>query len=202
MTNFLIEHPKCVFIHIPKTGGSSIRRGFFEGNYKKTAKGKIPLLWRRYYKFAFVRNPYTRFLSCYRMFRWGMDKTKWNNMIDEGLTFERFMEIARDDSIDIWKRDTYEEKLRHHAIPQTHPDNCLEYADFVGRFENLNEDFKKVCDHLGIEGELPHLNISGGKKKDDVVLTDEIIEFIQDYYAEDFKQLNYDPNPDSFLKGC
>ena len=199
MTNFLIEKPKCVFIHIPKTGGSSIRRGSFEGNYKKTAKGKVPFMWRRFYKFAFVRDPYDRFISCYRMFRWGMEKTKWNNMVNEDLTFERFIEIARDDSIDIWRRKSYEEKLRHHAIPQTHPDNCLDFADFVGRFENLEADFKKVCDYLKIEGELPHLNTSVARQKEPIELNESIIGFIQDFYREDFERLGYDPDPKHFL---
>jgi len=200
MTNFLIEKPKCVFIHIPKTGGSSIRRGFFEGNYKKTAKGKIPFLWRRLYKFAFVRDPYDRFASCYRMFRWGMEKTKWTNMTNEDLTFERFIEIVKDDAVDIWRRKTYEEKLKHHAIPQTHPDNCLEHADFVGRFENFRDDFKKVCNHLGIEGELPHLNVSTSRQKEPIAYDSTIIEFIQDYYEADFERLGYDPDPKRVLE--
>jgi hypothetical protein len=194
MYNFLINDPRCVFIHIPKTGGASIRRGFFEGKHDKKAKGKIPFLWRRYYKFAFVRDPYTRFLSCYKMFRWGMERTKWVGFEREDLTLERFIAIAGDESIDVWNRKTFEGKLRHHAVPQTHPDNCLREADFVGRFENLREDFAKVCAHLGIEGQLPHLNKSVSERQQTVELTDEAIAFIRAFYAEDFARLGYDPD--------
>lgn len=31
MSTFLLKNPDCVFIHIPKTGGSSIRKGVWTG---------------------------------------------------------------------------------------------------------------------------------------------------------------------------
>ena len=35
MPLFFIQKPKCVFAHIPKTGGHSIRNLFFEGDAGK-----------------------------------------------------------------------------------------------------------------------------------------------------------------------
>jgi hypothetical protein len=34
MSNFLLRNPDCVFIHIPKTGGSSIRNGLWLSRYE------------------------------------------------------------------------------------------------------------------------------------------------------------------------
>lgn len=155
----------------------------------------MPWLWRKHYKFAFVRDPFTRFCSCYRMFRWGMEETRWNNVVKSDLTMDRFIEIARDDSIDIWTRKTFEEKLRHHAIPQTHPDNCLNWADFVGRFERLEEDFAKVCADLSFDGKLPHKNNSVTKAREPLIIDEKAAAFIVDYYRKDFEELGYDSDP-------
>ena len=35
--------------------------------------------------------------------------------------------------------------------------------DFVGRFENLDQDFAHVCSELGIENKLQHLNKTKNK---------------------------------------
>jgi hypothetical protein len=49
-------------------------------------------------------------------------------------------------------------RIRHHTIPMSHPYNCLHGADFIGRYENLAEDFTIVADRLGITDPLPKLN--------------------------------------------
>jgi len=32
------------------------------------------------------------------------------------------------------------------------------HFDFIGRYERLHQDFQTVCDRIGIEGSLPHVN--------------------------------------------
>jgi hypothetical protein len=49
-------------------------------------------------------------------------------------------------------------RIRHHTIPMSHTYNCLHGADFIGRYENLAEDFTIVADRLGITDPLPKLN--------------------------------------------
>jgi len=115
----------------------------------------IPVEWEKYFKFAFIRNPYERIISVWQMFDG-----------ENQFSFADFLKIVIDDSIDYHEQSgpNYEhpyskEKIRHHSIPMLHPYNSLDSADFIGRFENLQKDFNKICDKLNIEQQkLPHLN--------------------------------------------
>jgi len=71
----MISHElKCIFIHIPRTAGSSIERALINDDWwnvdRKTkhlianqAKKLYSEYWNDYFKFSFVRDPYSRMLS-------------------------------------------------------------------------------------------------------------------------------------------
>jgi sulfotransferase famil protein len=60
----------CIFIHIPKTGGKSVQR-FFRTNWQnhkdisRYAQELDPRIFKSYYKFTVVRNPWDRIVSDY-----------------------------------------------------------------------------------------------------------------------------------------
>lgn len=194
MAVFLIKNPRAVFIHIPKTGGASIRRGFFENNVEGPTHGSIPPEWEELFKFAFVRNPYDRIVSAWKMFAGGMENSVWKHPSDEaGIDLKSFLQIAMDESIPFdGNRTTTKRKIRHHAIPQSHPFNCLQYADFVGRFENLKTDFKTVCERLEISGEgLPHWNRSQRSSDFMQYFDEETLTIVNSYFADDFERWDY-----------
>lgn len=196
MAVFLVRKPKCVFIHIPKTGGASIRRGFFQDEVDGPKQGFVPVGWLKHFKFAFVRHPHDRLISAWKMFSLGMDNTVWEQPDKyRGISLPEFMDVVVDESIGFGaKRRTAEEKIRHHTIPQTHPFNCLHYADFIGRFESLENDFAKVCARLGIEfSGLPNMNQSRDEARMETAIDDATRQRISQYYADDFKKLNYRP---------
>lgn len=158
MSIFLLKNPDCVLIHIPKTGGTSIRKGLWKKNYEGPAFGRVPEDWRRHFKFAFVRHPLDRMVSAYKMFSQGaVGDAEWSLPKDaRPLTFVEFVDIVTDESIIFdERRFTFEERIRHHAIPQTHPFNALDEADFVGRYETLDEDFRKVAARVASPGTCP-----------------------------------------------
>ena len=146
------------------------------------------------FKYAFVRNPYDRVVSAWKMFADGMDNSVWELPEDErGLTLKRFLEIATDESIAFdGKRETTGQKIRHHAIPQTHPFNCLEHADFVGRFEHLTRDFARVCERLEFEcDDLPHWNRTDRVSDFMQYFDAETLRIVEQFYADDFAKLEY-----------
>lgn len=104
-----------------------------------------------YYKFSFVRNPWSRLVSEYR----------YRNFIShknfKDFVMNKLPAPGRDD------------KYRH-IMPQTNmlydeAGNLL--VDFVGKFERLQHDFDQVCKHLGFEdSSLPHVNSSDKKSRE------------------------------------
>lgn len=153
MPAFLIRQPLCVFIHNPKTGGNSIRNDFFKGDFDGPSFDGIPHAWMPHFKFAFVRNPFDRLISAWKMFSEGLQNTWWKYPRDgrQGITLSAFLEIVTDESIGYGPDETtFERRIRNHTLPQTHPYYFLQLADFIGRFEQLQQDFDVVCRRLGI----------------------------------------------------
>jgi hypothetical protein len=193
MSNFLLHEPEAVLIHIPKTGGTSIRNGVWEKRYEGPVFGVIPGAWQGLYKFAFVRHPCDRLISAWRMFTDGTMTMPGQPFAMETrqLDLAAFIDIVIDDSI-IYdeRRSTFAERIRHHTIPQTHPFNCLGHADFIGRYENLDADFRHVCKVLGVDAELPRMHFTTrGLWRE--YMDDADIARCREFYRDDFAQFGY-----------
>jgi chondroitin 4-sulfotransferase 11 len=130
---------------------------------KEQLLGGLDEEYRDHFKFAFVRNPWDRLVSChFEKFTCknapGL-KTPGGVELYAGMPFAEFVEAV-------------------HAIPDEdanphfrsqHMTVCCPggrvMADFVGRFENLREDFAVVAEKIGApELELPHQLKSPNRK--------------------------------------
>lgn len=189
MSNFYLHQYDCVFIHIPKTGGLSIRRGFFDKQYMGPWFGRIPKRHRHCFSFCFVRNPYDRLISA-----WKMLTRDWQKLPQ--LTLHEFLNIVTDENIPFRSGNTvkkYHESVRHHTIPQTHPFNCLHLSKYVGRYENLEADFKIVCSKINCEFKpLPIINQSQFDNNYMQYFDRDTLKIVNKYYLKDFQELNYD----------
>lgn len=217
MSVFLLSDPDAVFIHIPKTAGRSIRVGAWEGRYQGPVRGAIPSEWAGYFKFAFARHPIDRLISAWLMFSEGRTlvpqmrqskllalvgikhsrlKMKSHAPLFPGISLSNFLDIAMDETIgfDEGSRGIRKRKavLRRHAIPQTHPYNCIDAADFVGRFERLNEDIGVINARLGSALVLPVTNKTRSAPEWRSQFTPELLERAIAYYREDFDRFGYE----------
>ncbi len=156
---YLINFSKIIFIHINKTGGSSIEKalGLPLQKHLTALEFRNKLGKKKYnkrFKFAFIRNPYDKVVSqySYRFIR------NAQNLQSDNISFEE------------WIKLTFIDKNPIYRIPDNMYDPQLDWVadengniivDFIGRFESLNEDFNKVCEKIGVKGKnLPHLRKS------------------------------------------
>ncbi|MFT4800723.1 sulfotransferase family 2 domain-containing protein [Patiriisocius sp. Uisw_047] len=195
MGAFTIEGYNCVFIHIPKTAGTSIRRGVFKNEVEGPYFNTVPEGWEDKFSFAFVRNPYDRMISAWKMFSGGMIDTKWGHKDKDalnGISLMDFLKIATDESIDHHKRDTIYNVLRHHTIPQTSPYHCIQFADFIGKFENLESDFALISNKIGLKDySFNHLNKTARNSYKEYY-NEESFEFVTKNYREEIEQFGYE----------
>jgi hypothetical protein len=182
----MISHKhKIIFVHIPKTAGSSIN-SFFHPNVKfhfkisdydrlfgwcpkrrihmqhATSKQLLETeliseeVWNSYYKFSFIRNPWDR---AYSDFLWIKNFAKVRGSFEEYLNCKgKFKSILTDNS-----NNSY---LGDHVLKQSVFFNLKgKYAlDFVGRFEFFSEDIKKILNEVNITEHF-NMNLNKSKKK-------------------------------------
>lgn len=165
------EH-RCIFIHIPRTGGTSIENviwpgerseadlwmGFVSKYRNKYQTGGLQHLlasqvreevgreiFDSYFKFAFVRNPWDKAVSQYMLTRKREDLRDYIGMAPDD-SFKRYLEL-------IARREHVQWAPQHRFI---FGEDGERLVDFVGRFERLEEDAAYVFSQLGITAALGH----------------------------------------------
>lgn len=200
---------KFAFVAVPKTGSQAVRqflRPFLQvGDWEQSVFDTprffpvprlarighghlkisevqpflLPGMWRDFYSFAIIRNPFDRFLSFCNFF-----------YPDE---------MARtDDPIALMKKIIGDPKGRHHVLMQPQhrfleDENGDLAVSFVGRYEHLQRDIKTICERL----DLPFIELERINASDRMPLTRsfdrELEEMVIDNYRLDFENFGYDP---------
>lgn len=173
----ICHHYKCLFVHIPKNAGQSIEHIFLDA-LGLTWETHAPLLLRPnsvrelgpprlahlkiheylkykyvsqemfsdYFKFSFIRNPWDRFVSIYK------------NHYYQG-PFKKFLFSVFYKKI--WEKDYWFVGPQYEFISDENANVCV---DFLGRFENIEDDFSKVRQKIGLSlNNLPHKNRSANR---------------------------------------
>lgn len=136
--------------------------------------------WDEYFTFGFVRHPYSHFLSVYLYL-------KKHNAI-AAADFRTYAAMQRDtaySALTDWNFRGLYDRI-------SDPDGNV-IIDFVGRFENIENDWKHVAEKIGMPGlQLVHINQSGeqGPRVEDFY-TDFERRIVQDLYHRDFEKLGY-----------
>ncbi len=178
--------PTALFIHISKTGGSSIatapfiiKQGSPEADPRIAVKDNNLKL-----SFAFVRNPYTRFTSA--VFNHGYTTPEKFN---EWVMGEFMQNYAQKFQSWEWQEIIPQHKYLFKRNEETGEQET--HVDYIGKLENIESDWKELCKELGEEWELPHINKN--KYPDhEKYLTPEIKGIIASVYAHDFNLLGYE----------
>ncbi len=186
-----------IFIHITKTAGTSVARTLNfnkpkQNNIKKhhTTKEIVALVgennYHRAYKFCFVRNPWARLLS---YFWFKKNKTEhFDNYLYKPYTdFNEWLfsyEFERALNLDY-------HLARNQVDWITSPNGQIE-VNFIGRFENLEEDFRKVCGKIKVGNlELKQLNTASSVLDYRKTYSTEAVKKVEQIYNRDIDYFGY-----------
>jgi len=197
----LVNHQyKFLFVHIQKTAGSSITGKLLSlpgtvriANQHSFVSHVDMSPYRNYYKFCFVRNPWDRLVSWWNMMESKGDHNDFSHYLLKAGDFNAFLSRTAiiNETMGNDKLLTYYPKsIAFNQLDYITGTDGLVSVDFVGRFENLRDDFKAVCEHLGIPFSLPHMN-KGKQAKYWNYYTDESREKVRQLYKRDIDYFNY-----------
>ena len=157
------DNRKLVFVHIQKTGGSTVTRLLEEkvpDVYKLGARhefaneGRKKLRgWDDYFKFAFVRNPWDRLVSWYSMIVRAQStgnrswNALWSYVYNNSSTFEEFI---RNCSGEVEVEDGVFYSFAYNQLDYLTDERGNLLVDFIGRLETFEDDMREVADTVGM----------------------------------------------------
>jgi len=186
------SHENIMWFTTPKTGTRSLHALFKECNMKFPGEKHqtLPEDHQTYFKFTFVRNPWSRILSTYQ------DKVvhQWSDSYPEEehrWRIKKYMKYAGKDFK--YFINNFDVNIDRHTMPQEwlFP---IDKIDFIGRFENLQQDFDTICDKIGIPRQkLPHKNKTKHNHKHYTeYYDDETRQIVAEKYAKDIEYFGYE----------
>ena len=197
-------NPDALFVHIPKTAGTSILRlfGFRTGHVPVTRYYS----WdheraRRAYKFTFVRNPWLRTRSGYFFLRSEYGKLEAIQSPDANQKYRKNWikrHVLKADTFEDFVLSLREESTRRAVLrfyifrPQIDwirpPGSKNHLMDFVGRTEHLGSDVERLRSIFGLNGALEHHRATPNQPAQ---FNSEMVGIIGDLYEEDILEFQY-----------
>jgi len=136
-------------------------------------------IYRDYFKFSFVRNPYDKIVSAYH--------TPWVHSVNE--SFRDFALSLKPGGkrycVDLLNREL------NHMVPWTRMFDARE-LDFIGRFENIENDIQYIFKNIRIPYcKLRVVNKSARKKNYRNYYDEETKHIVTELFKEDLEYFNY-----------
>lgn len=203
----MISHThRCIFVHIPKCGGTSIEdviwpeprtpsdlwMGFTSKYHNKHQTGGLQHLlvkqireevgekvFHEYFKFTIVRNPWDKAISQFFYMRQRPDLREYIGMKEED-SFKVYLQLTEKKLHVQWEKQ--------HKFLQD--DNGKMLVDYVGRLERMQQDAANIFERIGIQAEIPHVNATRHKHYSEYY-DDESKEMVGEMYKEDIEFLHY-----------
>ena len=135
-------------------------------------------VWRDYFKFACVRNPYDRFVSVCAM----LNRRNPDYRGRETAFMKRAIQVRR---------------FQQRALVRPQRDMLVDDAgelgmDFIGRYESLQQSFGEACRRIGIpEQRLARSNATDHRDYA-TYYDDELLRLVTDFYRPDFNNFDYE----------
>lgn len=186
---------KCIFIHVPKAAGESVETALMgrpnwekdDPNYaslnlpKDSVVGdnkhytieqwKNHICFEAYFKFSFVRNPWS---AAYSFYQYRKKRDQFNH---------NFNDWVRLINPKFWKE--FLSPLKYLLI------NNKEGVDFIGKFEDIEADWDYICYRLSINIQLPHANKSQNSSGYSQYYNNNSRDIVYKHLKQDIDYFNY-----------
>ncbi|MEO0398451.1 MAG: sulfotransferase family 2 domain-containing protein [Pseudomonadota bacterium] len=203
----MISHKyRCIFVHIPRTAGSSIEDAICGKNWwsidpstkhitAKQAKQIYGEYWDDYFKFAIVRNPWDRCVSLmeFSQVYYGLPKGAltlehikgYRKLFGESVTIEYDWRFYS-------RIDVEDSRHKPRAVYRNILDEPL---DFIGKYEDLARAFKTISRSIGLPRDIEIKKVAASKARvpfRDAFQSAELRDAVADLYAGDIEDYGYD----------
>ena len=206
-----------LFVHIAKTGGTSVRDALQHLRWRdpwyyaqglchrlnELSKDRIGMKFPRHakailakealpeaffeglFKFTFVRNPWDLQVSSYHHIR-----RSWPHLVEGRDDFGEFLRWRLDPARPFEPHVETSNQLQTDQLVDLHGKVIV---DFLGHYEQLQEDFDTVCRRIGIPARnLPHKRKAADRSRDyRSYYTDETADLVASWFARDVEILGY-----------
>jgi hypothetical protein len=189
---------KCIFIHIPKCAGMAISKSLLGKPVGHLSALDYRMIFGKrdfasYYKFTFVRSPFSRLVSAYEFMRNGGYGKSDNDIVAVVKKYSTFNDFV------LRHLTPYTAKKIRHFRPQhffvcDSSDNIM--VDFIGRFENIEQDYENIRSKIGTGESLQKINVTKSnrlslhKYYEDTHVLNKVAEI----YRKDFEIFRYSRN--------
>jgi len=182
-----------IHIHITKTAGTSLQLSMKFNKVAQSNKTKkhyfvkevIDIVgqehWDKTFKFTFVRNPWDRLYSLYRY----KQRKKSIATEEQGNSFGLWLKSA------IRNQEGNPYQVSRSQMEWINNFDEKIDLDFIGRFESLEPDVKKLGQLLDMKISLPHINQGLPIVHYSEAYDDELEELVRTHYKEDIDMFNY-----------
>lgn len=182
----MIDHVnKLIFIHIARTGGTSIETALVDKDWwlidritKHLSASQArahygDVIWKKYTKFTVIRNPWDRLVSMWATGWWHES----SNMAND-VSFGSFIRKVKPHP-----HELYDSLFYHEIIDDE--------LDYILRFENLSTDFNNMLNVLDMPSiKLPHKE-NREHEHYTTFYNDDLIDLVSDLYNKDIELFNY-----------
>ena len=187
----LISHSKkFLFFHLYKAAGSSLVQALSPFCESRTSNPHFKPsealgdpgfseLYKDYFTFSFVRNPWDWQVSLYEYMRCTPNHPQ----------HQLCMEKSFHDYI-LWRVNN-ERKTQFSFLSDEANDSSPLSLDFIGKVENIQQDFNNLRLRFGIDTELPHINKSSRKGAYQDYYNPETADLIREAFKLDIETFNY-----------
>lgn len=192
------EAHQAIFVHIPKTAGTSVLSGLgaqpvFDTHAPALAYARAyPEFYARAYKFAFVRNPWDRFASSFHFMKQGTEwkmQQDWARRHIGDMDFRAFTLRLRSP---LFRATVLSERFFWPQVTWLQTPRGVGGVDEIFKFEALDEAMLSLYARFGVQQPTATPHLRKTQNSDFRLLYDDaMVDIVARIYRRDIEALDY-----------